>query len=551
MAQKNEASAQKIIDNLDTLKSRRSNYDSVNQDITDYVLPNRGDFTSRKADGEELDRIIFDSTAITANMNLASVISQGLTDPTSIFFRFRPKNSALADKEDVKRFLQSLEEVVFNVFSSIESGFPQQNHELLLDLGGYGTSVMFIGDDNGKGNILFQTRHLSEIWIEEDNSGQVDTVYREFEFTVRQAAQEFGEDNLGTKMKQALMETPHKKFKFIHVVMPKEDYERSVGPVEGPLKRFDFISLHLSVEDKNILKTGGFDEQPYIVVRWVKRIGEVYGISPSWNSLSDIKMINGFAEVGLKSAQKQVDPPILMSDDGVVLPLQTFPGGVNIGGLNDEGKEMMKPLLTGQNNQILAEVLARLEIKIEKAFSVNQFSPRQGVQPLTATEDLHNQQKESLLIAPQIKRIQDEYLTQALQRVIGILSRKGKLPVVPEVLLDENGSFEFDIEYIGPLAFNQQSNRLLSYNRFFANVGTFVEFKPETMANFDIDRIVREGAEISGIPLKQLKTEEEVAAQRAAEAQAEAQEQQQANVIAGAETAATLQKSGIPVVPTE
>jgi hypothetical protein len=38
--------AHSLLNNLEKLKTRRYNYDDVNQDITDYVLPNRGNFNS-------------------------------------------------------------------------------------------------------------------------------------------------------------------------------------------------------------------------------------------------------------------------------------------------------------------------------------------------------------------------------------------------------------------------------------------------------------------------------------------------------------------------
>ena len=130
-----------------------------------------------------------------------------------------------------------------------------------------------------------------------------------------------------------------------------------------------------------------------------------------------------------------------------------------------------------------------------------------------------------------------------------MLARKDMLPEVPSVLISDKGEVEFDIEYTGPLAFTQQTNQLLAYNRFFANLGTFVELKPDAMDNFLIDDIVRTGAEKSGIPLTQIKPKEEVAAQREAQAQAEAQERQQQDIQATADTAATLTKAGIPLTP--
>ena len=164
MTDKDVTIADGFIKNLDKLKSRRANYDSVNQDITDYVLPNRGDFTTHRAPGDQKDRIVFDSTAVTANQNLAAVISQGLTDPNSTFFRFRTKDADIGKRDDVKLWLEELEKTVFDIFTSGEAGFPQQNHEMLLDLGGYGTSTMFISEDESTGNITFQTRHLDRDW---------------------------------------------------------------------------------------------------------------------------------------------------------------------------------------------------------------------------------------------------------------------------------------------------------------------------------------------------------------------------------------------------
>jgi hypothetical protein len=537
--------AHSLLNNLEKLKTRRYNYDDVNQDITDYVLPNRGNFNVEKMEGDQLDKIIFDSTAITAAQNLSAILSNGLTDPSMKWARLKPKNPLLRENDAVMKWLEEAENSLFDTFNSSETGFALENHQLYLDLIGYGTAIMYVGEELGQP--LFQTKHLSEIWLEENSKGFIDTVYRQFEFTARQAVQEWGEDEVGTEVKNMYNTEPHKKMKFLHIVMPKKDYLKMNGSIERELERFEYISIHVSEKDKHIMSVKGFHEMPYIAVRWVKRVGEVYGISPSWNALSDILTINAFAEIDLKASQKQVDPPILMSDDGVIAPLQTFPGGVMVGGLNDEGKEMVKPFITGQNNQKMNETLLRLEEKIEKAYFVDQFQERQGVQPLTATESTHKQQNKMLLLAPQTRRIEDEYLALLIERVMAIKARNNQLPPnVPEELM-EGGELVFNIEYTGPLAFMQQSNQLLAYNRFFANLGTFVEINPKVMDNFDFDKIVRDGAVKAGVPRKELKDEEAVAAQREAEAQARAIEQQKADIAAGAETAATLSKAGLPI----
>ena len=104
---------------------------------------------------------------------------------------------------------------------------------------------------------------------------------------------------------------------------------------------------------------------------------------------------------------------------------------------------------------------------------------------------------------------------------------------------------------MSPLAFTQRTNQLLSYNRFFANAGSFIESFPESLDNFDVDEIVRFSAEVSGIPVNQIRPRDEVAQGRQAQQQQQQQEALLGQIQAGADTAATLQKAGIPVVPTE
>jgi hypothetical protein len=542
----------KLLDNLDQLKPRRSNYDSVNQDISDYVLPNRGNFIKSTIGGERRDKRIFDNTAVVANETLASILHSGLTDVSSKWFNLRTRDDNLRDEEDMKRWLEEVNSRMESVFTRSASGFAQQNHEFFLDLCAYGTAVMWVTQEPGQG-ITFQARHPGEIYIEEDNNGFVDTVYREFKLTARQAAQKWGAKGVGTQVQQALENDPHKEMEFVHIVLPLLDYQMMMGEeVEPILKQFPYISIYIAMEDKHILDVGGFFEMPYLVARWEKLVGEVYGRSPSWNALSDTLMINIMSETVIKAAQKNVDPPLLMTDDGVMMPLQTFPGGVNIGAISDDGKPLMQPLPSGARLDIGLDMMEQRRDAIRQAYFIDQFQDRQGVQPLTATESTHRQENKLRLIGPQIRRIEDEYLSKLIDRVFAILKRDGKLPPVP-ASIQQSGveALDLDIEYVSPLAFTQRSNKLQSYNRWFASIGTFIELDPGLVRNLDLDHIARDTAEMAGIPIDQIKPSDQVAAEDAAAQQQIQQQQQFAELQAGAETAATLQKSGIPVVPEQ
>jgi len=541
----------KLLDNLGELKPRRSNYDSVNQEISDYVLPNRGDFIKNTSAGQRRDKRIFDNTAVKANEALASSLHSDLTSSASRWFQIYVTDDELADDDSIKLWIELTMKELEKVFKRAKSGFSQQNHEFFLDLCAYGTAVMWISKDAGK-DIVFQAIHPGEIYIEEDDKGFVDTVYREFELTARQAAQKWGVEKMGKQGQQALDSDPHRKLMFTHVVLPLLDYQMMMGDETDPiLKRFAYISLYISNEDKEVLDIGGFYEMPYIVSRWEKLVGEVYGRSPSWNALSDILMVNIMSETVIKAAQKVLDPPILMSDDGVVAPLQMFPGGVNIGAISDDGKPLMQPFPSAARVDIGFDMMEQRRQSIRESYFLDQFQGnRAGRDRVTAAEINDDRENRLRMMGPQIKRIEVEYLSPMIDRVFGILERSGKLPALPESAKQSGrDEVDLDIEYVSPMAFTQKTNQLQAYNRWLASVGTFVELDPGLVRNLDLDEIARKTAEIAGIPVAQIKPKDQVAAEDAAAQQQAQQQQQFAMLQAGAETAATLQKSGIPVVP--
>ncbi len=539
----------KLISNLEKLRSERSNYDTVNQDIADYILFNRGEFTRTYTSGERKDIYIHDQTATNALEQASSIIYSGLTDPDSRWFNLRARNSKVMELDEVKRFFAEVHEELFFVFSSSELGFPSQNHEVIKDTLGFGGGFLDILEAEDSNDINFRSRQPGEIWMEENNKGFVDTFYREFKLTARQALQQFGEDALGDKIKEMLKTKPHEKARFLNILMPRKDYERMIGALDSSLGKFEIISITISIEDKNTVEKAGYHELPRIASRWTKRSGEVYPISPSWNILSTVKSVNAMEDVIIRTAQIASSPTLLVADDSVMLPLQHKPNGIIMGGVSDDGRPLVQPLITGADHRLGLEMLEKKRDEIKSAYFVDLFQQREGVQPLTATEVNDNRETRLRLLGPQIRRFMDEYLSKVITRVFGIRQRQGLLPEIPKALLDRSGQLNFEIEYISPLAFTQKSSSLLSYNRFLSAVGPFLQAKPDILDNLDLDKIARDAAEKSGIPIDQVVPPENVSQMREIRMQETARQQSIVDAQVGAETAASLSKAGINPLP--
>ena len=133
----------------------------------------------------------------------------------------------------------------------------------------------------------------------------------------------------------------------VHAVFPRE--ERDATKVTAENK--PFASVYIEPDQKVVLSESGFDEFPYMAPRFTKASSELgYGRSPSMTALPDIKMLNKMSEVTIRAAQKQVDPPLLVPDDGFMLPVRTIPDGLNF--YRSGTRDRIEPLNIGANNPL-------------------------------------------------------------------------------------------------------------------------------------------------------------------------------------------------------
>jgi hypothetical protein len=104
-----------------------------------------------------------------------------------------------------------------------------------------------------------------------------------------------------------------KEVELLHCVYPRDDVDKG----KKAATMLPVASVYIDEKEKHVLAEGGFDEMPYMVSRWSKTVGEVFGRSPAMTALPDIKMLQEIMKTTIKAAQKIVDPPLLVPDDGV------------------------------------------------------------------------------------------------------------------------------------------------------------------------------------------------------------------------------------------
>jgi len=505
---------------VDALASDRGTWEVNWQEILDYVMPRKADVVTLRTKGEKRTEVLFDSTAITANNLLAASLQGTLTSPSLAWFSIKLRDEELNENRAVQLWLEDTAKRMYDTFN--ETNFNTEVHEMYLDLCSIGTAAIFVEEGNNgfdTDGIHFNTLHIAEYYIQENINGKVDTLYRKYKLTARQAVQEFGEKNVGEKILTAAKEKPDQKFNFIHAVEPTEDYKRATGKTSTKLP---FHSCHVCEEDKMVVRTGGYNEFPYLVPRWSKATGEIFGRSPSYNALPDIKTLNKAVEIGLKAWAKAIDPPLLVQDDGVIGRVRTTPAGITV--VRNDGA--IKPLQIGSNWQITDLKENQLRTAIRQAYYSDQLQLQEGPQ-MTATEVQVRYELMQRLLGPTLGRFQSEFLNPLIERVFGIMYRAGALSREPDIV---RGS-KIDVEYVGPLARSQRMEEAVSIERLYQLAMNVSQVDPAIMDNINHDEAIRLRGKLLGVPKTVLRGRDEVEEMRNARAEqqqmaAMAQEQQ-------------------------
>ncbi len=509
-----------LLSRFDKLQSQRQNWETHWQDVADYMQPRKADVTKQRARGDKRMELIFDSSPIQAIELLAASLHGMLTNPSTPWFTLRFKDEDVDGEDEAKLWLQSATDAMYTAFN--RSNFQQEIFELYHDLITFGTAAMFIEEDDDD-LIKFSTRHINEVFIAENDKGRIDTIYRRFKISARAAVQKFG-NKISSDIRSIVDKDPYKEIEIIHAVYPRKDF----NPTKKDKSNMPFESVYIEFKTGNELSVSGFKEFPFVVPRYLKASNEIYGRSPAMTALPDVKMLNEMSKTTIKAAQKQVDPPLLVPDDGFLLPVRTVPGGLNF--YRSGTRDRIEPLNIGANNPLGLNMEQQRRDAIRAVFYVNQLMMQDGPQ-MTATEVIQRNEEKMRLLGPVLGRLQSELLKPLIDRVFNILLRNNQLPQAPEFLSGR----DIEIEYVSPLAKAQKSSELQSIMRAIEILGSLANVAP-VFDYVNFDNLVKHLADIVGVPQKILKSQSQVNAERqqAQQQQQEMQQMQQVQQLAKA-----------------
>jgi hypothetical protein len=518
------------------LLSHRRTYEPLWQELADYLLPRKNQITSIITKGQKQTTKVFDSTGEDAARLLASALHGHLTSAASRWFRLKIRQAELNEVDEVQDWQDVAADRLYA--AKEQSNFAQELDEAYQDLCVFGTAAVLLeareSRDPGFGGLLYRTLPIASYVVDENAEGRVDTLFRTFEMSARALVARWGLTKVGKRIAESYTgQDMDRLFTILHGVYPRTD----ARPKRNPRARdLPWASCYIDLEGQHLIHESGVHEFPFLVPRWSKASGEMYGRGPGHVALPHVKTLNRYKELHLQALGKVVNPSILAKDDGVIGSIKLTAGGVTI--VRD--MEALRPFESGARFDVGGLEVEKMQRDIRRIFfsDLTSYPPLTDSERVTATEILDRRQTTETLLSPMLGRLQAELLNADIERSFGLMLRGRAIPAPPEILL--RSANDLDIEYQGPLARAQRLGDVAAMDRLYQFALGAVEVLPELLDNIDSDEAFRYRAEVLGVPAKILLASDRVAKVRQARRKVQEDAAQQEGLLAASEGAKNL-----------
>jgi hypothetical protein len=491
------------------LESNRSNLDSWWNEIALRVLPSDAVFQTEETPGVKRTERMFDSSAATSLERFSAVMDDISTPRTQRYHGLMPYDDDLEDDQESKEFLERLNKQLFAMRYRPRANFPSQKHQCYMSLGAFGNFTLFVEEEVGFGP-RYQHIHTRESFWAEDRYGRIDTHYRKFRWEARQAMQRWG-NQLPESIRTAAEKSPFQKFTFYHCVRPNDDRVASRADFRG----MPWSSHYFTTDGKpTMLEVGGYTSWPFAIGRYMLGPGETYARGPAMACWPAILTLNEEKKTVLRAGQKDVDPPVLLSEDGALEPFNLRSSALNYGLVSEDGKPLALPFKSGANVPLGMELMALERQAIEDSFLVTIFKVLVENPQMTATQVLEIAQQKAVLLAPVMGRQHSEDLGPMIAREIDILARDSRFAWIQNEMPDQlrESDEQYKIEYSSPLARAMRAHDGVAILRTAEAAEVMVGLDKNSAYVYDWPGMYRKLGQINGVPAELMRDKRAVAA---------------------------------------
>lgn len=367
---------------------------------------------------------LFDATASDAADNLAASIYTLLTPPESMWLQLVPESEMSPDADYATAILRA---------NLNDSNFYTTIHQCYMDLVILGTACLFMAQSpiGSSSAFTFTAIPMSDIAI------LPNAVFHTTSMPASEVVERYPTWTPPENLRDTISRSPDTPLRLVQSV---------VGT--------DFVAwLDVGGDiENNIVSTGTFETNPYIIFRWSVSSGEIYGHGPVLRALPDIKTANKVVELVLKNATIAVSGMWQADDDGVINlnNINLTPGAIIPKAVGSSG---LTPLHSGADFDVSQLILKDLRERIRHALLADRLGLLSDKE-MTATEILARNADMMRILGATYGRLLHEFIRPLCDRGLQILAARG---LIEPIRL--NGDAE--LKYIAPIAVLSKSDSLL------------------------------------------------------------------------------------------
>ena len=454
----NRLKVEDIVKRAEVAQRKKDEFESLYRDAYEFALPQRqlyGYWEGQSQGAKKMARV-FDSTAINSTQRFANRLQSGIFPPQRKWCRLEPGPDIPVDRrQQAQAVLDQYNEKMFTVIK--QSNFDIAIGEFLLDLA-VGTAGMLVlpGDDVAPLNFIPVPMFL--ISYEEGANGQVDKVYRKMRMKAEAVKQQWKDAEFPVDVAQRIASKPTDEIELLEATIYDMD-------------RGDWCYHVIDKISKEEIVYRRFKSSPWVISRYSKVAGEVYGRGPLLTALPDIKTLNKTLELVLKNASLAISGVYTAADDGVLNPqtVKLVPGAIIPVARNGGPQgESLKPLARSGDFNVSQIIIQDLRANIKRTL-LDESLPPDNMSARSATEVVERMKELAQNLGSAFGRLINETMVPLVSRILSVMDERGLI----DLPLQVNG-LEVKVSPVAPLAMAQnmeEINNIMQFMQITASMG--------------------------------------------------------------------------------
>ena len=443
-------SVEELIKRSEVAQRKKDLFEDLYRDCYEFALPQRqlyGYWEGNSVGNKKMNRV-FDSTAINSTQRFSNRLQSGIFPPQRKWCKIEPGNDIPPErKTEVQAVLDVYNEKMFSVIK--QSNFDIAIGEFLLDLS-VGTACMLVlpGDDIAPINFIPVPMFL--VSYEEGANGQVDKVYRKMRMKGESITQQWKDAELPESVKQRIEAKPTDDVDLLEATT----YDAERG---------DWCYHVIDTVSREELVYRRMKSSPWVISRYMKVAGEIYGRGPLITALPDIKTLNKTLELVLKNASLAISGVYTAADDGVLNPqtVRITPGAIIPVARNGGPQgESLRALPRAGDFNVSQIVINDLRMNIKRIL-LDESLPPDNMSARSATEVVERMKELAQNLGSAFGRLINETMLPLVSRVLQVMDERGLI----DLPLRVNG-LEVKVTPVAPLAMAQNMEEINSVVQF-------------------------------------------------------------------------------------